>query len=224
MDVPKRRRTTESSAADDIDGLSERLQSVSLCISAAMDFGRGNKVHDADDLPQHRERMDELRLWYQTEVFAGTDVQQHRWEERRWAFLGQLQHALRKPLNHTAFVYDIALVNGNTPNQPRSTTLDVGDINSAAFGGLLFVGRSRYNDIVIADETVSRVHCIIVRSAGTVGVFDGWSSYGTVTVERGRADQRCEESAVENRRPLLFDEGESFTLRVGKHATIRFSG
>mmetsp|Transcript_12942 Transcript_12942/g.38521 ORF Transcript_12942/g.38521 Transcript_12942/m.38521 type:complete len:116 (-) Transcript_12942:536-883(-) len=109
-------------------------------------------------------------------------------------------------------------------NQPRSTTLDAGDVNAAAFGGLLFVGRSRYNDIVIADETVSRVHCIIVRSAGTVGVFDGWSSYGTVTVERGRADQRCEGSAVDNRRPLLFDEGESFTLRVGKHATIRFSG
>jgi pSer/pThr/pTyr-binding forkhead associated (FHA) protein len=89
---------------------------------------------------------------------------------------------------------------------------------------LLFVGRSRYNDIVIADETVSRVHCIIVRSSGTVGVFDGWSSYGTVTVERGRADLRCEESAVDNRRPLLFDEGESFTLRVGKYATIQFSG
>jgi len=114
MDVPKRRRTTESSK-DDLDGLSERLQSVSLCISAAID-GRGNE-HGADS-QQHREGMDELRLWYQTEVFAGSDVQQHRWEERRWAFLGQLQysrrssvwlifkhsfrrHVLRKPLNHT---------------------------------------------------------------------------------------------------------------------------
>jgi len=35
--------------------------------------------------------MEELRRWYQTEVFAATDAQQHRWEERRWAFLGQLQ-------------------------------------------------------------------------------------------------------------------------------------
>jgi len=79
---------------------------------------------------------------------------------------------------------------------------------------------------------VSRVHCIIVRSIGTpnslfaryqspktisigtVGVFDGWSSYGTMTLERGRKDQRCEQSAVDNRRPLIFDEGESFTLRV----------
>lgn len=49
---------------------------------------------------------------------------------------------------------------------------------------------------------------------GTVGVFDGWSSYGTLTLERGRSDCQCEESAVDNRRPLIFDEGESFTLRV----------
>lgn len=59
--------------------------------------------------------------------------------------------------------------------------------------------------------------------AGMVGVFDGWSSYGTLTLERGKS-LKCEESAVDNRRPLLFDEGESFTLRVGKHATIRFQG
>merc|ERR1719155_90444 len=45
--------------------------------------------------------MEELRQWYQTEVFAATDAQQQRWEERRWAFLGQLQHVLRRPLTHT---------------------------------------------------------------------------------------------------------------------------
>ena len=50
--------------------------------------------------------------------------------------------------------------------------------------------------------------------AGTVGVFDGWSGYGTSTLERGRTDRQCEESAIDNRRPLIFDEGESFTLRV----------
>lgn len=60
-----------------------------------------------------------------------------------------------------------------------------------------------------------------ILNTGTVGVFDGWSSYGTVTVERGRADQRCEESGVDNRRPLLFDEGESFTLRVSGEAQRR---
>ena len=49
---------------------------------------------------------------------------------------------------------------------------------------------------------------------GTVGVFDGWSSYGTSTLERGRTDRECEESAVDNRRPLIFDEGEPFTLRA----------
>ena len=56
---------------------------------------------------------------------------------------------------------------------------------------------------------------IFFSHKGTVGVFDGWSSYGTLTLERGRADRECEESAVDNRRPLLFDEGEAFTLRVG---------
>jgi len=172
---------------------------VSLAISAALDR------QNADENEAHHKSMEELRQWYQTEVFAATDAQQQRWEERRWAFLGQLQHVLRKPLTHTAFAYSVvALLNeysneGNTP--------------SSAFGGLLFVGRSRYNDIVVADETVSRVHCIIVRSVGTVGVFDGWSSYGTLTLERS-TDRCCEESAVDNRRPLIFDEGESFTLRV----------
>jgi hypothetical protein len=86
--------------------------------------------------------MEELRLWYQTEVFAATDAQQRRWEERRWAFLGQLQHALRNPLTHTAFLYDIHF-NETGP-------ADHDNLASSAFGGLLFVGRSRYNDIVYA--------------------------------------------------------------------------
>jgi hypothetical protein len=85
--------------------------------------------------------MDELRQWYQNEVFAATDTQQHRWEERRWAFLGQLQHVLRRPLTHTVFTYNLDSVFDNNFE---------GDIPSAksTFGGLLFVGRSRYNDIV----------------------------------------------------------------------------
>jgi len=48
---------------------------------------------------------------------------------------------------------------------------------SSAFGGLLFVGRSRYNDIVVADETVSRVHCIIVRSVGHMLGLTSMSTY-----------------------------------------------
>lgn len=128
---------------------------------------------------------------------------------------------------HTVFTYNIDAVLGDTArdvDHSREIVPSISDTVNSAFGGLLFVGRSRYNDIVVADETVSRVHCIIVRSVGTVGVFDGWSSYGTLTVERGQADRECEESAVDNRRPLLFDEGESFTLRVGKNATIKFPG
>mmetsp|Transcript_27622 Transcript_27622/g.82721 ORF Transcript_27622/g.82721 Transcript_27622/m.82721 type:complete len:142 (-) Transcript_27622:244-669(-) len=123
-----------------------------------------------------------------------------------------------KPL-FQAFLYAININESGSPS-----LADCGASASSAFGGLLFVGRSRYNDIVIADETVSRVHCIIVRSVGMVGVFDGWSSYGTLTLERGEKNKKCEESAVDDRRPLLFDEGESFTLRVGKHATIKFPG
>merc|ERR1712176_831514 len=202
----KRRRTAEATPSD-LDGLSEQLQSVSLAISAALDRG----IEEDND---SQKSMEELRQWYQTEVFAATDAQQQRWEERRWAFLSQLQHVLRKPLTHTAFAYNVDALLDNESNL----------IQSSAFGGLLFVGRSRYNDIVVADETVSRVHCIIVRSIGTVGVFDGWSSYGISTLERGRTDRECEESAVDNRRPLIFDEGEPFTLRVGKNATIKFLG
>ena len=174
--------------------------------------------------------MDELRRWYQTEVFAVSDAQQQRWEERRWAFLGQLQHALNKPLTHTVFSYKIRALSDELDeeaqfqesiNQPH--LIDRSDLTSA-FGGLLFVGRSRYNDVVVADETVSRVHCIIVRSAGKVGVFDGWSSYGTLTLARGRTDKQRKGSSHEDRRPLLFDEGEPFVLRVGKNATILFPG
>jgi len=158
--VPKRRRTAEACTTD-IDGISEQLQSVSLAISAAMDHGRGKDVASESGVPGHR-GMEELRIWYQTEVFAATDAPQQRWEERRWAFLGQLQHALRNPLTHTAFLYAININESGSPS-----LADCGASASSAFGGLLFVGRSRYNDIVIADETVSRVHCIIVRSVGS---------------------------------------------------------
>lgn len=105
--LPKRYRTADACTTD-IDGISERLQSVSLAISAAMDHGAGDDATSERSAISHR-GMEELRLWYQTEVFAATDAPQQRWEERRWAFLGQLQHALRNPLTHTAFLYDIAL-------------------------------------------------------------------------------------------------------------------
>ena len=59
---------------------------MSLVISAALD--RETNLDEAN-----HKSMEELRQWYQTEVFAATDAQQQRWEERRWAFLGQLQHA-----------------------------------------------------------------------------------------------------------------------------------
>jgi len=85
----KRRRTVEATQSD-LDGLSDQLQSVSLAISAAL-----NREHeDEDDV--HQKSMEELRQWYQTEVFAATDAQQQRWEERRWAFLGQLQQRQRR--------------------------------------------------------------------------------------------------------------------------------
>ena len=107
-----RRRTAEATSSD-LDGLSDQLQSVSLAISAALDRENADGGHTS---------MEELRQWYQTEVFAATDAQQQRWEERRWAFLGQLQHAsahfnipqwhfilfsrhvLRKPLTHTVSI------------------------------------------------------------------------------------------------------------------------
>mmetsp|Transcript_19613 Transcript_19613/g.58329 ORF Transcript_19613/g.58329 Transcript_19613/m.58329 type:complete len:94 (+) Transcript_19613:173-454(+) len=83
----KRRRTTEPTSSD-VDGLSNQLQSVTLAISAALDRGNSNET----DNDARQTGMDELRQWYQNEVFAASDAQQHRWEERRWAFLGQLQH------------------------------------------------------------------------------------------------------------------------------------
>lgn len=209
----KRRRTAEADAAA-LDGLTDQLQSVSLAISAAMDS------KEESPFGSTRNGMAELRKWYQTEVFAATDAQQQRWEERRWAFLGQLQHALKNPLVHTVLHYRIDSVEDDT----FDTSKVVAGQAASAFGGLLFVGRSRYNDIVVADETVSRVHCIIVRSSGKVGVFDGWSSYGTLTLHRGREDMPKLDSALEDRRPLLFDEGEAFTLRVGKSAVITFPG
>ena len=87
--ILQRRRTADASPSD-LDGLSDQLQSVSLAISAAMDRGNSNETHDREASVTG---MEELRRWYQTEVFAVSDAQQHRWEERRWAFLGQLQCA-----------------------------------------------------------------------------------------------------------------------------------
>lgn len=215
-EASKRRRTAEADAAA-LDGLTDQLQSVSLAISAAMDrSGGGGGSAEMDE--ENKTSMGELRRWYQTEVFAETDAQQQRWEERRWAFLGQLQHALKKPLVHSVLTYRIDCVDDDSDEKT------VTGPTVSAFGGLLFVGRSRYNDIVVADETVSRVHCILVRSSGTIGVFDGWSSYGTLTLSRGRLDLPKQDSAIDDRRPLLFDENEAFTLRVGKNAVITFPG
>lgn len=209
----KRRRTAEADAAA-LDGLTDQLQSVSLAISAAMDRSGGGGGDDEEE--SHSVGMGELRKWYQTEVFAETDAQQQRWEERRWAFLGQLQHALKKPLVHSVLTYKIDCIDDDSHERTMTGQ------NVSAFGGLLFIGRSRYNDIVVADETVSRVHCILVRSSGTIGVFDGWSSYGTLTLDRGRLDLPKQDSALDDRRPLLFDEDETFTLRLGKSAVITF--
>lgn len=209
-DRPKRRRTAEADAAA-LDGLTDQLQSVSLAISAAMEGAETSEREPS-------ESMTELRKWYQTEVFAATDAQQQRWEERRWAFIGQLSDALKNPLVHSNFVYRIDAVEDEAP------AAVVAGQQATTFGGLLFVGRSRYNDIVVPDETVSRVHCIIVRSSGKVGVFDGWSSYGTITVHRAKADAPKLDSALDDRKPLLFEEGEAFTLRVGKNAVITFPG
>jgi len=255
VEQPKRRRTREADVEGDLAGLTDQLNAVSLAISAAMDNedGEGDddaaaqqgdakgaspsgaaSANDAEQLAGTAGDgavggMEELRRWYQTEVFAATEPQQQRWEERRWAFLGRLQHVLRKPLTHTVFSYRIqAACDEDDDVAARQAGLadeaaDTRDLASV-FGGLLFVGRSRYNDVVVADETVSRVHCIIVRSAGKVGVFDGWSSYGTMTLARGDASKKRRDSCHENRRPLLFDQGEPFVLRVGKNATILFPG
>jgi len=183
------RRRTANACTSDIDGISERLQSVSLAISAAMDVGR-NIAGSTPKTALTHEGMEELRLWYQTEVFAATDAQQQRWEERRWAFLGQLQfspvnytiythdiyqlvidlctrHALRDPLTHTAFSYTIDLNDGLTTDIVTDIIEDREDTESA-FGGLLFVGRSRYNDIaptcVLQNVLATLIYSFIVRS------------------------------------------------------------
>ena len=81
----------------------------------------------------------------------------------------------------------------------------------------------RYNDVVVRDDLVSRVHCIVVRSCGVVGVFDGWSGHGTITMDRAHSKTRgapCDSSMSGARRPLLFSEGEPFTLRLGNSALL----
>ncbi len=70
---------------------------------------------------------------------------------------------------------------------------------------------------------MSRVHCIVVRSCGVVGVFDGWSGHGTITMDRAHSKTRgapCDSSMSGARRPLLFSEGEPFTLRLGNSALL----
>jgi len=62
-----------------------------------MDHGAGDATIERGALSQGS--MEELRLWYQTEVFAATDAPQQRWEERRWAFLGQLQLETAKQIS-----------------------------------------------------------------------------------------------------------------------------
>jgi len=229
----KRRRIHETSSSD-IDGLSDQLQSVSLAISAAMDRGSGDGPEDDMQDSPVQTGMEELRRWYQTEVFAASDAQQHRWEERRWAFLGQLQHALRKPLTHTVFTYNIdALLadsSGNESNLLRDSSPPANDCDAvnSAFGGLLFVGRSRYNDIVVADETVSRVHCIIVRSNGIqlrATLFLRQTQVQLVFSTVGRAMVRSHSSAVERteivKNQLSIIEDPFFSMRAN-HSLLEY--
>lgn len=93
-DAESKRRRTINASSSDIDGLSDQLQSVSLAISAAMDRGIGEASENpsVDNLEQTG--MEELRRWYQTEVFAASDAQQYRWEERRWAFFAPIAACL----------------------------------------------------------------------------------------------------------------------------------
>ena len=116
--------------------------------------------------------MEDLRLWYETEVFADGEGQQRSWDVRKWAFMQQLSKELSRPLTSSPLPFLLeAPPNPSGADRARwrnpcSSSLDVATEQSAApaafgaarapppaeagwrvegvlEGGLVFVGRSR---------------------------------------------------------------------------------
>ena len=224
---------------DDFDAICSRLKKVSVTISQVLAGGLPGASGGGDRAMQLSNEihtgMEDLRAWYQTEVFADGKGQKRTWDARKFAFMTQISHELERPLTGSPITYSLE-AEGATCGDPTAVSSDLVPASAASAvgkhdttdaaksgvlcGGLVFVGRSRYNDIVVRDDTVSRVHCIIVRSCGRVGVFDGWSGHGTITMRRGDGTHPCDCSIAGVRRPLVFAEGEQFTLRLGRTALL----
>lgn len=224
---------------DDFDAICSRLKKVSVTISQVLAGGLPGASGGGDRAMQLSNEihtgMEDLRAWYQTEVFADGKGQKRTWDARKFAFMTQISHELERPLTGSPITYSLE-AEGATCGDPTAVSSDLVPASAASAvgkhdttdaaksgvlcGGLVFVGRSRYNDIVVRDDTVSRVHCIIVRSCGRVGVFDGWSGHGTITMRRGDGTHPCDCSIAGVRRPLVFAEGEQFTLRLGRTAFL----
>ena len=117
--------------------------------------------------------MEDLRLWYETEVFADGEGQQRSWDVRKWAFMQQLSKELSRPLTSSPLPFLLeAPPNPSGADRtrwqnPSSSSLDTvtgapsatapsfGSARTASpaeagwrvegvlEGGLVFVGRSR---------------------------------------------------------------------------------
>ena len=59
--------------------------------------------------------MEDLRLWYETEVFADGEGQQRSWDVRKWAFMQQLSKELSRPLTSAPLQYLLEVCAGARP-------------------------------------------------------------------------------------------------------------
>ena len=85
------------------------------------------------------------------------------------------------------------------------------------------VGRSDWNDFVLPDNNVSRLHFVAFCYPGGVVLVDGWSFHGTAMTGRENQGLGLDTSVPQSRAPMFIPHGESVTVSVGPYATFTFN-
>lgn len=84
-----------------------------------------------------------------------------------------------------------------------------------ASGPVISIGKLPNNTISLHDDTVSRLHALILVFENHLVVVDSWSLNGTKCTHREDKSKLCEGSFCNHRTILNFGKNESFQIMVG---------
>jgi hypothetical protein len=108
------------------------------------------------------------------------------------------------------------LNSGYQPSEREITFTDTydGKIKKAS-GPVISIGKLKNNTISVADDTVSRVHALILVFENHLVVIDNWSLNGTLCTNRENKNKVCEGSFCQKRNIMVFGQKEAFKLKMG---------